>query len=716
MKNIKHLLVTLLVMCFALQSEATAYEASKVSLSTSGVSASMTLLGKTQDGCQIWACQNSYTSGATGAAWSIDGGSSISAEVSEFLPNTKYTLAASDDNFQNYPRTLSSNTGYVHFLKISSQDKADFFTWNAADMPDFASDFQLGGSVSASVIEKYYGDGDAVLINKVQYSLSGINEAAFDHATLELSYDKGATWQTVNANIVPDFSQKSAILPIMVSIDHDSVCYRFTAYPKNIYKAVVNLQAWTCVTPNYVINGTMAAPIHPTSVTMTVMDGASEEVTDHISMGKLGLTADGYDVWACTTGRAYYTYWQIDGGNKMCGNKVYHFQSNTIYSINSDDYKATIAENYLHSDVQKSDVHFIKPTGAEMAEYCSWNHDASFHLTSFYIKGTPSIGSKAAFTLDKTNGCLTHPFSWNIKGPCQRMVGKVVVETTLDGGNTWETVFTKEFTSSDADDYTTTTGMGTATVKSEGETLRYRLTVYPKDNYSVLAENGYWRAESQDIPITVADAPTCTIQASALTLDTAKKGYTTNVTWDAFSTASDIYGGATIQYSTDKGQTWATAATVTAASGCQSITLPVGYSQYLLRVAAYPTETLAKFSVLNPIAVSDPLTAEYTPAVTSFAAEQQTGSLEYGQFGKVTLSYALNDCLLLNHGKAYISYSYDNGNTWQQLKGFIPKATGTQNVMVDTACKQCKFRIRVNTMVDGVNTPIIAETENISLN
>ena len=704
MKNITHVLSTLLLVCCALQAKAEGYKASKVTMSAVRNNIAMTLLGETADSFQIWVCQNKVPTNVANAAWRIDDNDSISASTAEFLANTKYALSDNYDGSQ--ARNLSTNTKYIHFLKLNGKTSADFFSWNMEAIPDFASEFHLGGSVSISVADKYYGGNDTCMIFNVQYNCKNITQDVIGHAELDLSYDNGTTWQCYNNNIIPDITLTNATLPVFVPLGHDSVCYRFTVYPKDCYKAVYNQAAWTYVSPNFGFNDD-TAPTHVKEVIMTAADGYSDDQKEHISMGKLGLTEEGYEIWSCKTTKANNALWTMDGV-KLYGLIYLCTLSNNIYTVCHSDY---IIGGHKPS-IQQTDVHFLKPTGTDKAEYFSWNLDKSFHPYSCYIKGSFKIGTNSVFKINKSTGCIEHPFSWTFKEACRRIVKNVVTEMTLDGGKTWQEVSTYT-PASDNDDNTSLPWAGTTSIKTKGDTVRYRVTVYPKDDYAVVVENGYWRAESQEFPITV-DGADCTIKTTALTRSAEGKGYTTDVTWSAYSKLSDIFGGATIQYSTDKGRTWITTDSVTATSGTKSVTLPVGYIHYLLRVAPYPCETFAQLSALRPTAVSDTLTTECKPAVTTLTVQPETGELAYGQFRKVALNYALNDDLLQTCGKAFISYSYDNGSTWHLLKGFVPDATGTQTVMVDTT-KQCKFRMKVDTMIDGTNTQVATETENISI-
>ena len=698
----------MLLVCCALQAKAEGYKASKVTMSAVRNNIAMTLLGETADNFQIWACQNKVSTNVANTVWRIDGNDSVSASTAEFLANTKYALSDNYDGSQ--ARNLSTNTKYIHFLKLKGKTSADFFSWNMESIPDFASEFYLAGSVSVSVTDNYYGTNDTCMVHIVQYSFSNISQDVIDHAELDLSYDNGATWKCYNNYIVPDVSMTNATLPVILQSGHDSVCYRLTAYPKECYKAVYNQAAWTYVSPNIAFSNQV--PTYANKVIMTVASGGTEDQTDHIGMSKLGRTAEDYEIWTCTTNRDLYTEWEIDGVNLSVDAPVSQgVCSNTIYTINHSDYLYNIKTTNWPRIV-KDDIHFLRPTGADKAEYFSWNRDKSFRPYSFYIKAAFKIGAKSAFKMNTSTGCIEYPFSWTFKEPCRRMVKNAVTEMTLDGGKTWQEVSTYTPASGN-DDNTTLTLAGTASIKTQGDTVRYRVTVYPKDDYAVVVENGYWRAESQEFPITV-DGADCTIKTTALTRNTEGKGYTTDVTWSAYSKLSDIFGGAAIQYSTDKGHTWITADSVTAASGTKSVTLPVGHTRYLLRVESSPSEKFAHLSALHTTAVSDTLTVEYKPAVTTLTVQPETGELAYGQFRKVALNYALNDDLLQTCGNAFISYSYDNGSTWHLLKGFVPDATGTQTVMVDTA-KQCKFRMKVDAMIDGTNTQVATETENISI-
>ncbi len=699
-------------MCCAVTTHATVYEASTVTMKTSNADYSMSLLGETSDGYQIWACQAaSSSSDLKGAEWQIDGGKTISFPVNYFSTNAKWSLQTSSvKTYENYERNLRVNAENQHFLKVKSQTTADFFTWDMTETPKFISEFTLAGGLSASIDggSSHYGVNNKTYVHKLTWAYSGMTSVVVDRLTIELSYDKGKTWTSAG-----EYAGDASSIDVQLPLDKESVRYRVTAYPKDAYKIVADKDCYVAETSDYDISSPTRVIYNASKV---IMNTGSGNGTD-ISMTKLGVCKDGYQLWVCQGIDDYaYTKWYIDDGGAI-SYSYGDFFSNTQYML-TEDYTTT---SLRYVPQGSKHYHFVKPKGKVLANYFTWYGTEAFKPFGYYLSAKCTVGTNSGIYLDNKENRLKQALQWNFKNVSVIMIDHVDLEMSLDGGETWENVSTQ---SSGVDDprYYSTGASCVAYIGEKATKVRYRVTVYPKDCYKCVVENGYWRAETEDYPVTLPDV-TCSIKAVALDRDaynqdatTKERTYVAEVSWTALEEISDKFGGAEIQYSVDNGDTWTTTDTVTVVSGTQKVNVPTGYTNYMFRINPYAKAPWSEFAAYRPTAESDALTTDYAPAVKSLSVAGKADDLTYGQFRKVTLDYSLNDDLAQTCSRAYMAYSYDNGATWIKMKGFVPASSGQQTILTDASKSQCKFRILVNSVVDGTNKPCTFETDNISLN
>ncbi len=702
-RRITRLLLFLMVACSTTTAHA-AYIASKVTMTTAKDTKTMTFIGFADGAAQIWACPNDVTD-ATSASWQIDDGTSISVSTAAFTANKKYTL--STESYQDYARTLSADTQCYHFLKVTGNTSAEFFTWNMKDTPLFAKDFYLTGTVSGNVTDQYYGDNNESYIHTLAYSITNMAEAVFDHASIELSYDGGNTWTYYTTGL----TLMSAKLPIMLPLDKKKVRYRITAYPKDCYKVVWNKAKWTYVTDDYDIYYTSRLTYKASSVIMNTGSGSGTD----INMVQLGTTQGGCQIWACPGIDAHrYTNWKIDGGQKMSLEKD-HFYTDTHYSLTTDystfDGNADVPEG-------SSIYHFIKVKGKTSADYFSWCGDKTFRANGYYLCPEFDFKTTSDVTIDKTDHCLKQGVEYALSNINGKALDSLLVMTSCDQGKTWQIVggmktgFTEEIkTFSNAE---------TVCVSAENNTVRYKIAAYPKSVYKVIAENGCWTYETEDYPIAFPDlkfsiaAEMPGISTYAKDADTGAYTYDANVTWSVLSNMAELLDSVSLQCSTDDGNTWTPCGKSTEAEGTMTLKVPAGYAHYQFRAEPCLKGKLAATAIFHQYAVSETLTPVYNPEV-SLTVSQTGSEEEFGNaFRTYKLSYALNDGLWQAHENASVAYSYDGGKSWHKFAAFEPSEQGEQTVTVDATKKQCKFRIKVKSNVQGAETYCTAETENIS--
>lgn len=705
------LFVAIVALCCAITTHATVYEANSVTMKTSYADYVMSLLGETSDGYQIWGYQTASSSiSLKQAEWQIGEGNAISFPMSYFGTNSKRTLQTSSvKSYYSYERNLTTDTQNAHFLKVKSQTTADFFTWDMTSTPTFVSEFTVTGSLSAAASGGKYTNSNTSYTKKVSWSYTGITSALIDHLDIEASYDKGKTWASV-ATATADATS----VDIEIDMSKTYVRYRVTAYTKDAYKIVSDKDCYVAETADYDISAYGRVIYNASSVIMNTGSGTGSD----ISLTKLGTCYSGYQIWACQgIDSEVYTQWKIDGGSKL-SISVNNLYSNTEYTLETE-YKDVY---YRRVPLGTQYYHFIKVKGKEAATYFNWYGTEEFQPFGYYLYAKHSITPETDISLNEDTKRLSQSIRWNFEGVTGIMIDSVRLEMSYDSGKTWNHIVTNNSSFTSANNYVFSLTGITANFDEEATQVRYRATVYPKSAYKCVVENGYWRAETEDYPIAVADAA-CEIQAVKLDRDaytadanTGKRTYAAEVSWTAYKNMTDKFGGAEIQYSVDGGNTWTTTETVTANSGTQSVKVPTGYTHYMFRICPYAKDPLTNIVAYRTTAESDALTTSYAPAVSSLTVVNKVEDLTYGQFRKVTLSYTLNDELAQTYSRAYMCYSYDDGATWIKMKGFVPASEGQQTVMVDASKSKCKFRLLVNATIDGANTSCTLDSDNITLN
>lgn len=169
------------------------------------------------------------------------------------------------------------------------------------------------------------------------------------------------------------------------------------------------------------------------------------------------------------------------------------------------------------------------------------------------------------------------------------------------------------------------------------------------------------------------------------------------------------------KYSTDNGNTWVPTDNSYDTNGTLDIKVPVGYTQYLLGVDLSLKGKLDSIAALHRTVVeAKTLSLDYEPAICSFAVDSCADVSGYGQLRSVTCCYTLNEDLWQTRNYAVISYSYDNGKTWRATREFVPGRTGRHTLMVDASKGQCRLRLEVASLTDGIDKICSVETTDIT--
>ncbi len=221
-----------------------------------------------------------------------------------------------------------------------------------------------------------------------------------------------------------------------------------------------------------------AAAFEASSLTMATGQDTEQKTTD---MTLLGKTTKGYQVWFCnstaTDGSA--SQWKVDGStvlscstDKFEANKKYHLSA----SYNADKKRATPTESAYG--------YFVKMLTANTADLLIWdNGDAPTAAEEFQLQGNVSIAVKDQ-GYNFSNSQYYQTITWAC-GLDAQIFKEAVVEASYDFGDSWESIATS----------TSLNGEYVCNLAWPQASARFRVTVYPKDNFKFLAKNGYWRSE-----------------------------------------------------------------------------------------------------------------------------------------------------------------------------------------------------------------------------
>ncbi len=706
----RYCIALLLTMLITLTASATPYDATSVKMCTSAGDISMVRIGMAADSCGIWVCRN-VSEDVEGVRWKMDDMVYITNPTNKFVTNTLYQLATYTSGLD---RAIAGDSTVYVYLRAKSQDQAQCFLWDGNTLPSFASKFHITGSVTADVAEGYYGD--SCYVHMLKYQISGMSEEAFGHYTIELSYDGGSTWTTVNgyATIM------NATLPIMLSLDENTVRYRVTAHVKDGYQAAWNDSTWTYETSDYKITPIDRVRYKADKVWMNT--GMSSGTDVYYSL--LGTAKDGCQIWAAQgIDKCYNTYWKVDDGEKL-SSTIKRYQAYTIYSDLDNNYTTAgipqisgSSDRYIEEGTQW--YHFVKVKSKSYIDYFSWDPNKKFTAYSFYLYADFTLDGKE-ITVNHDTHTLQRQMNYGVKYIDGEVLDSLALYASCDQGQTWKQISalttgfskgTKDFSKNEIVD-----------LPGNGTTIRYRIVAYAKDLYKVLAKDGQWVSETADFPLSFSESSS----ASGITVETIDKDhfsntegtprgtYRTDISYHMLSKVADQVDSVQIQCSNDHGKTWTTLETTNNSEGEETVRVPAGYHSYLLRAVPFLKGDLANVTLLSQPVTATEQNLSYSPAVTSLTAER-TETID--NCGKTLHTYAvrykLNTDLYQTRREASIAYSYDDGQHWYHLPSFAPNPSGEQTVLVDGSQRQCRFRIKVGSSAYDNETFYTAETPNI---
>ncbi len=464
------------------------YTAKSVTVNNSKGSANMTLLGTASDGYQIWACQNTL-GGGTNTQWTIDG-TAVSAGKSMFYSNVKTTLTATYDS--NTTRSLPTSTDLYQYVKTKSQSSAELIFGNSTDTEAAYDDFAVQASIKITEVGNYtLNSGVGTLTQPVKWEATGIAGSAVEGVTIQWSYDGGQSWEGyLFSDAHSTSSTEWAILP--TNVEH--VRYRAFLHPYKKYRTVMAQDYWESdQTTDYDVSPTNRVVYSPTSIYMRT-DDQSGGTSVFTYYDLLGVTGNGYQIWSakladaakryktlwCIQATSHTAYWVTKSKDKFDANEIWNLNEVNNYSGNREI-------------VSGSDyTHFVKANSSMAIDYFCWKYEegstSDFNPTEFKIATMCSLEPTGDYAVNDY-GNLLHNLKYTIKNANSLMFDKAVVEFSCDGGTTWTAGTTVEFLSSNKNETTTTATITVNNIPLEASTVRYRLTVYPKNDYKIVCDD-----------------------------------------------------------------------------------------------------------------------------------------------------------------------------------------------------------------------------------
>ncbi len=531
----------------------------------------------------------------------------------------------------------------------------------------------------ATIYVNPYLWADSKWTNSVQFTVTDISADAVDHIALEY-HDKDATEWTHLA----DFTELSGTY----TKDADSApyYYRIVIHLKDEYKDLADGDCFIRETGAIDDNGQpgKAEYIGYGGASKVIMNTGQGSGTD-INMVLLGSTNNGYQIWSCnnTTGKTAYTKWLITYAG------VEYDMSYEFSNLGYND-EVTLREGYFswftrYIPTDASKYFFFRKfniTDAGGTVFCWDMSSTPSFISKYYMRANLTLAVKPAVynASDKT---YQQQVAWNVTAVNLDMLKNVDVQQSIDGGKTWKTVYTTAYS----------IGAVTVDLPYSKKEVRYRLNVYPKDQYRVVVDHGYWSSTSANQGLAPTDL-SCSVSASAIDPTdsfaydeaTGAKTYQTTLTWNCSDNMKDVFGSGNLQYSIDQGKTWTDITDIDSPEGSEDVKVPVGYTKYLFRINVKPEAAVADLQKFNISAVSDIVPVTYdegSMAFTHFSNAVKGAVDNYKDMSTVEITYKISKLLWQLSDKSYVSYSFDHYKTeGLPLQAFDTEESGTVEVVV----------------------------------
>ncbi len=503
MKLLNKLLISAVAVFCALAAhadDAVKYEAKSVTVSNSNGSVDMTLLGTTSDNCQIWACLNTL-GGGTDTKWTIDG-TTVSTSEGTIYPNVKTTLTSVYDASTSH--TLAKQTDLYQYVKIKSQTSAELIFGSSTDTAIAYEDFAVQGSVAIKKVGNYTFNSDyGTLTQGITWEATGIAGSAIAGVTVLRSYDDGQSWPD---STLSSGGSSTANTYVFLPNNVDHVRYKVLLHPYAQYRTVMAQDQWESTeTSDYDISPTSRVVCSASKVMMKsfVEHGQEDGLETYYNL--LGITGNGYQIWGAKLTdetRRFHVDWRMaDYPWYYLTKQTDKFEAKTIHSLKSVSIDYYAAEICSGADY----THFIKVNPVSSTndswDYFSWKYEenstSTFKPAAFQIAGTCWLSPTGDYS-SSDDGDLSHDVTYTVKNANSLMLDKAVVEFSCDGGATWTTSTTVTDLSSDSKNTATAT-IAADHIPLDAAKVRYRLTVYPKNDYTIVCDTMTY--EGPDYPV-----------------------------------------------------------------------------------------------------------------------------------------------------------------------------------------------------------------------
>lgn len=459
----------------------------------------------------------------------------------------------------------------------------------------------------------------------------------------------------------------------------------------------------------FLFAGAIGAPLNATvyEANSVMMNTGAGSGTD-MYFSLLGETKDGYQIWSGnnTSGSHRWTYWKIDGGDKISCSYT-NINTNTKYHLD------TSYSNYFR-DIESDSkyYHFLKVQGKTSADFFYWNMSSAPSFASeFYVVANVDFSTDAYKFVTKDR-CYKQTVNYKINGITKTVFDHCVVEYSTDSGTSWVGVAQLD----------SMAGTVQAKVPWTATAVRYRVKAYPKSSYKVVVENGYWAvADTTDRELKPTDVDysfnVTDLKSSCKTDNYGNKLYTPIVSYSCSDNIKDAFSTGRILSSIDGGETWSPVMRdLKSSKGSFSTTVLAGFTRYMFRIYWESVSGAQDIKELNPVAQIDTCLT-YAPAfvVAQLKSEIDDGKDQIHKTLSPTVQFLLNDDLYMTcRGNAVISVSSDDGATWTELSQVaVNKKICTAQVTIPADKTQYKFRIQLKSVIDEDHKTMTEQTVSV---
>ncbi len=248
----------------------------------------MTLLGSTNEGYQIWSCNNS--TGAYGYTyWHYGDGTKYSSDFTSLGENSEIYISAdyTGATLRQIPHDASKQFFFRKYNPYATNG-ASVFCWDMSSTPSFIRKYYINGYFDLSLSDPVLLADEKSYIQHLCWSLKGVTEELFDKAEIQKSVDGGKSWTTLYSD-----AAYYGNAYVEVPTTQKNVRFRAIAYPKSKYRVVVEHGCWTSTSAN--------KEMVPTNLSCSVKASAINPADDFVYDSETGSKSFKTTVeWSCS--------------------------------------------------------------------------------------------------------------------------------------------------------------------------------------------------------------------------------------------------------------------------------------------------------------------------------------------------------------------------------------------------------------------------------